>query len=243
LDAACRQPLLIGHRAVLTAAIGMVQESHRHGALLKGHLERAKCHNRSCLLIHGPADKQHGHIEPALTRGYVSDVACPLLIRPSRDKLPSQGVRHHKSRRGHCGSFPGPASADAPNIMEPHQFGDSMTAHPEPLSLQILVNPRTAVPASRSLITGRNVHHQALVLLCAHTHRALIPGIEPTTGNVEHPTQYPHGIVRLLRLNESISHDDSLAKKATALFKMSRSMRYYSTSRRTTFSSSVARKL
>src|SRR5712692_1535014 len=105
------------------------------------------------------------------------------------------------------------------------------------------MNPGTSIPAPRGLITGPNVRHQALILLCAPTHWALAPGIETTPGDVEHPTQDSHRIDRLLRLDEAISHPDSLAKKATAFFKMSRSMRTCSSSRRTTFSSSVARKL
>src|SRR5713226_4597736 len=77
------------------------------------------------------------------------------------------------------------------------------------------MNPGTSIPAPRGLITGPNVRHQALILLCAPTHRALAPGIEPTPGNVEHPTQDSHRIDRLLRLDEAISHPDALAKKAT----------------------------
>src|SRR5688572_18526380 len=53
------------------------------------------------------------------------------------------------------------------------------------------MNPWTALPAPRGLITGPNLRHQALILLCAPTHRALTPSIEPTPGDVEHPTQYP----------------------------------------------------
>src|SRR5262249_20805458 len=172
----------------------------------------------------------------------IGDIARPLLIRPGRGKLSPQDVRRGDLRGCPRMCSPGPAAADTAEIMEPHQSRDSMTAHPEPVSLQILVNPRTAVPASRGLIAGTNVRHEPLILLRASARRSPAPRIKATPGHTEQLTQDPHGIVRLLRLDEAISHDDSLAKKATAFFKMSRSIRNCSTSRRKTFSSSVARK-
>src|SRR5712692_4518339 len=45
-DSAADQPLLIRHRPILTASIRMMEESDRHGALLKSHLERAECQGR-----------------------------------------------------------------------------------------------------------------------------------------------------------------------------------------------------
>src|SRR6185503_8625783 len=228
----------------------MMQKPHRYGAVLQRHLEGTQRQGRGHLLTHRPANNaarieihQHRDIEPALARGDVGDVARPLLIRPGGHKLSPQGVCRCDLRGCPRAGSPDSAAADTADVMEPHQSRDTMTAHPKPLRLQLLVNPRTAVPASRSLITGPNVRHQALILLCAPTHRAVAPGIEPTPGDVEHSTQYAHRIDRLLRLDKTISHSDSLAKKATAFFKMSRSMRNCSTSRRNTFSSSVARKL
>ena len=125
--------------------------------------------------------------------------------------------------------------------MEPHQSCDTMTAHLNPTSLQILVNPWTPVPAARGLITGTNVREEPLILLRAYPERTTAPGVITTAGDREHATQDLHRIGRLLCLDEAIPHPDSLAKKATAFFKMSRSMR--SSSRRKIFSSSVARKL
>src|SRR5262249_16606153 len=158
-------------------------------------------------------------------------------------KLPPQEVRRCDLRGRPCAGSADPATADTADVMEPHQSCDAMTAHSEPLCLQILVNPRTTIPASRGLITGTNVRHESLILPRTDARRASAPRIKGAPGHPEHLTQDPHGIVRLLRLNEAISHDDSLAKKATAFFKMSRSMRTCSSARRKTFSSSVARKL
>src|SRR5437016_10064832 len=49
-----------------------------------------------------------------------------------------------------------------------------------------------------------------------------------------------HRIVRLLRLAEAKPHSDPLAKKMTAFFRMPRLCHMRSTSRRRTFSSSIA---
>src|SRR5262252_10382545 len=68
------------------------------------------------------------------------------------------------------------------------------------------------------------------------------PRVKPTARDVQHPTQHLHGMGGLLHLDEPISQVDSLAKKAIAFFKMSRSCRTWSSSRRTALSSSVARK-
>gem|GEM_PF-2636081 len=68
------------------------------------------------------------------------------------------------------------------------------------------------------------------------------PGIQSTAGHLQHPTQDLHRIRGLLRLDTPIPQDYSLAKKVTALFRMSRSCRNHSTSRRRALTSSVARK-
>ncbi len=160
------QPLLIARRHILAPAIGMMQEPHRHGALLPRHLEGPQRQGRGHLIPHRPADNaarieihQHRDIEPAVARGDVGDVTRPLLVRPGRSKLSPQGIRRSDLRGCPCPGSPDPAAADTSDSMKSHQSGDAMTAHPDPLGLQILVNPRTAVPASRRLITGTNLRH------------------------------------------------------------------------------------
>lgn len=92
----------------------MVQEPHRHGALLQRHLERVEHQSRAHLLIRGPADKaarieiyQHGHIELAQVCGQIGDVACPLLIRTGCRECALQGVGGHDFRGSASGSCPG----------------------------------------------------------------------------------------------------------------------------------------
>ena len=118
----------------------------------------------------------------------------------------------------------------------------AMSSHPQPLGPQVLMNPRTAIPILGGLITGPNVGDQQLVLTRPPALRAAPPRVKAAPCDLEHPTQESDWIVRLLRLDLPIPHDDSLAKKAIAFFKMSRSCRSCSTSRRKTLSSSVARK-
>jgi hypothetical protein len=88
-------------------------------------------------------------------------------------------------------------------------------------------------------MTELDLGEEVLILLGPTIHRPVAPRIESTAGHGHHAAQYLNRILRLLRLDEAISHADSLAKKAAAFFRMSRSMRNRSTSRRSACTSSV----
>src|SRR4029077_11626395 len=133
--------------------------------------------------------------------------------------------------------------SDTAEPMQPHEPSYAMAADPKSVGPQVLMNPRTPIATARRLVAGPNMREEPLILLRACTERTTAPGVIAAPGHREHATQDLHGIRGLLRLNEAIPHPDSLAKKATAFFRMSRSMRSCSTSRRKTLSSSVARKL
>ena len=118
-----------------------------------------------------------------------------------------------------------------------------MAADLKPVGPQVLMNPGTPIAASRRLVTGPNMREQPLILLRARTERMTAPGVIAAPSHGEHATEDLHGIRGLLRLNEASPSSRLLGKKTTAFFRMSRSMRSCSTSRRKTLSSSVARKL
>lgn len=136
----------------------MVQEPHRHGALLQRRLERAERQGRAHLLIHGPADKaarieihQHGHIELALACGHIGDVAFPLLIWAGCRECALQGVGGHDSGAALPGHDQAKAAADTSESMKPREPGYAMGAESKPVGAQIMMNPRTPIAASRSV--------------------------------------------------------------------------------------------
>src|SRR5262245_58660869 len=194
-DTACRQLLLIGHRAVLAAAIRMVQDPHWYGALLQCHLERIERQGRGHLLIHSPADitarieiHQHGHIEPALARRHIGDVARPLLIRPGRHECSPQRVGSHDFRGGCSRSFPSPTSTNTAEPLKPHEPGHAMAANPKPVGPQVLINPWTPIAAARRLVTDSNLPERPLILLRARTERTTAPGVIAAASYGEHAT-------------------------------------------------------
>ena len=106
--------------------------------------------------------------------------------------------------------------------MGPHQPRDAMAADVDPVGAQLVVNPRTAIPSVSGAIAGADMGEQPQVLTTPSRRALPTPGIQSTAGDVQHATHDRDGIVSLLRLNEPIPQGDSLAKKATAFFRMSR---------------------
>jgi len=86
---------------------------------------------------------------------------------------------------------PGATATDTAQALQSHQSRDAMTAHPDPTSLQILMDPRTPIPAACCLIAGPNLRHQPLILLRAYPERTTAPRVESTAGHPEDPTGLP----------------------------------------------------
>src|SRR5690348_12236710 len=83
-----------------------------------------------------------------------------------------------------------------------------------------------------------DLHRQPLIALRPRGRRPLLPGIEARPGDPEHLAQRGYGEAGLLRRDEAELHSLSLAKKAVAFFRMSRSIRRRLFSRRSCASSS-----
>ena len=184
---------------------------------------------------------QHGEIQPAFAgvASHVRDVAHPFVIRAHGRDVPLQVVGGHPLWRAR----PWPpilATVDAPQPVQPHQPGHVMSADANPSGLEFPMQTRTPIPSSKFLITRAQVCPQPVIRSIAGTLGVPTPGIEPTASDGPDPTPHLDRILRLLRLNEAIPQADSLAKKAAALFRMSRSIRSRSTSRRNCLSSSAA---
>jgi hypothetical protein len=106
-----------------------------------------------------------------------------------------------------------------------------MSTEPKSLLPEIPVNPGAPITAVRGLVSSLNLGEEHLILLAPSADRPLTPGIESTPRDRHHSTHQHNRLTCLLRLDEGISHRDSLAKKAAAFFRISHSIRSRSTSR------------
>src|SRR6266700_6262069 len=111
-------------------------------------------------------------------------------------------------------------------------------AHPVPAIPELGVHPRAAIALAALGVDRLNLDPEPLILLGAGCCRPRVPRVEAGTGHLQGPAQHPHGIGGLLHRDEGESHSLSLAKKAVAFFKMSRSIRTVRSSRRKRPSSS-----
>src|SRR5215831_9767875 len=227
----------------------MMQQPRGPATVLEGHLQGLARQGRGHPLVHRPPHDpsrvqihEDRHVQPALAGGHVRDITRPFLVRGARRKDTLQLIGGHKFRRHDPGGAPPASPTAAADAMEAHQPGHAMAADPDPVGPQVLMNPRTAIPTVRCPIAGPDMGEEPRILALPPRLAAPTPGIKPTAGDLQHPTQDLHRIRDLLRFDEAIPQDDSLAKKAIAFFKMSRSCRTWSSSRRTALSSSVARK-
>src|SRR6202022_1034477 len=128
---------------------------------------------------------------------------------------------------------PSPGGAFPP----PHPLGKSFPADLLPSRLQVLVDSRTTVTAFACLMRSADLQLEPTVVSRASGFRSKAPRIESGPGDLEDSTHRCYRKVRLLRLDERESHSFSLAKKAVAFFKISRSIRRVRTSRRSCASS------
>src|SRR5215469_5393027 len=226
----------------------MVQQSGRPSAVLEGHLQGLPREGRAHPLVHRPTDNapriqihKHGQVQPALAGGHVRDIARPFLVRGARREDALQVVGSGQLRRNAAGPAPSPPTHTV-EVMLAHQARHPMAPDADALGPEVLIDPRTTIPTVRRPIAGPDMREQPGILALPRRLAAPTPGVKPTARHLQDPTQDLHWIRGLLRLDEAIPHDDSLANKAIAFFRMSRSCRTWSSSRRTALSSSVARK-
>src|SRR5207237_10472498 len=119
-----------------------------------------------------------------------------------------------------------------------HQPGDALAPDVLTAGAQLRVHAWAAVPSPTLSMDGGDLHGQPLIDVGPRRRRPRLPRIAPRPGDPEHLAQRRHGEAGLLRRDEGELHSLSLAKKAVAFFRMSRSIRRRLFSRRSCVSSS-----
>ena len=224
--------LVVGTR-IGTPLVGMVEEPRCRPTTLQCHLERRDDEMPVVDGTQGPADEEPGvEIEDrrqvacaAATDHDLRRVSHPPLIRRVGDKLLRKHVggdrlvvlAHRRLRE------PLPHASLEP--LGPHEPDDAFAADQCARVDQILVDPRTAVPAPTRLM-GRADHDPQLpVSLRVRRLGPPTPRIEPTRRDLKGTTQDPNREGRLLCANEREPYAFSFTKKAAAFFRISRSVR------------------
>jgi hypothetical protein len=117
-----------------------------------------------------------------------------------------------------------------------HASGNAISAH---FPASVIQGSGDLWATGTSLTGGKQALDfsiQASSFLSSRTHRTPLPGVETTARHLQDTTQHGDRVNRLLRVDEVVPHRDSLAKKAAAFFKMSRSCVTRFNSRRPGFS-------
>src|SRR5271168_4789079 len=121
----------------------------------------------------------------------------------------------------------GAAKAPAHTRAQPrrsHQARHTLARDPLPALAQLRMHPRTAVAAVALGVDRGHLQPQALVLTPTLRRRPFAPGVVARARDLQHPAQQRHRVPGLLRRDQRESHWFSLAKKAVAFFRISRSI-------------------
>src|SRR6185295_6426212 len=111
-------------------------------------------------------------------------------------------------------------------------------SHVDAASGQLAVNPRTAIGLEMAAVDAFDLEAEPPILSPPRGLSPMPPRIETATRHLQDRAKNSHGKERLLRGDERKPHSFSLAKKAAAFFRMSRSICSRRLSRRSRTSSS-----
>src|SRR6185437_4738638 len=244
-----QQPLVVV-TGVLAATIRVRQQTFTRQATCYRHLQGIHPQTTGNSLTHRPTDALsrvqifHGcQVQPTLSRRDIRDVRHPGLIRCARLKLPIQDILRHRSVMVGVGGTAELPFAFGCNPLLTHEFSHRVLAAILAPCPQFPVHTRTAVAFFDLLMDGLDFDDQRLTPSLAYTGGTPSPGVVAAGGNLQQPTHQSHRPVGAVFVDEAVFHSDSLAKKAVAFFKMSRSIwsRLFSARRRRSSSSRVGR--
>jgi hypothetical protein len=111
-----------------------------------------------------------------------------------------------------------------PDVVVVHQLGDGVDAAGDAFGLQLGVEARAAVAFLDLGMDGTDLHQESITALLLFAGGPRAPGVEARGGNPEGVTQQANGPDVLVLLDEGKDQRTSLAKKAVAFVKMSRSI-------------------
>ena len=230
-DAVAAQLGLVIDRAVLAAAIGMVDQPLGRTPHGESGLQGSDRQPAVQAVADRPADDppreqvdDDGEIDPALPCPHVGDVDAPLLVRAAGSKVLVDDVGGHWPAVLAVGGALEAALLARPEIVVAHQPRGSSPANGEAVVLQLARHPRAAIGAVRQRERRPGVREQHQIGLLPAAGRSILPGKIAARADAEQSAQTGDGECRFRLIDELELHRlPSRAKKAAAFFRMSRS--------------------
>src|SRR5918993_3150297 len=246
-DAVAPQLGLVLDRAILTTAIRMVKQAGCWSSNNEGSSQRGQHQLFVQAIAGGPTHDTPGikvdddrQVQPALSRPDVADVGAPLLVGALGREVLVEEVRRDREGVQAVGGALEAARLPGSEAVLAHQPGRPATTHGEAGVLQLARHAWAAVGPTRERKRRSHMGEQHQVLSLAPRRGAALPGEVAALAHLEDLAQALDGELLFRRIDEPEPHRlPSLAKKAVAFFRMSRSWRSTSFSRRSRFSSAA----
>src|ERR1700712_4031814 len=186
---------LILHRTILTAAVGVMDQSSHRAADRQSF---AKCRYRQISMqaitrgpSHDPSREQvndNGKIKPALPGPDIGNVRSPLLVRPGCCEVLLQKIgRDRPAVLAVRGSFE-PALLTSHELILPHQPGRPAAADRQAVVLKLPGHARASISAVRQRERGTDMGQQHHILLLMITGGSSFPGKIATLADAEDAT-------------------------------------------------------
>ncbi len=222
---------MILRTGILTAAIRVMEQPWLGVTLpngpLQGLRDSARRHGGRTGPAHDFAGKQLHHnreIQPPFLGPEGGDITAPHSIRRRDRKLPVEYIRGKGQGMAAIRRLRTPPCARGLQIRLAHQGPCPIATDRMPSLLQGLTQSARALAATRGPMELLNLKNQRWICLrpaSSTLHKPIIP----TGTHLEDGTAQPDRIRLPFTVNEGISQMLWVAKKAVAVFKMSRSIR------------------
>src|SRR5690349_3789425 len=231
LDAMLGELRSVGGARILAAAIGVVKLGCL--AMSQSHAQSPQGQLRAQMVPQSPTDDpartevENGRqIQPTLLGFQVGQVSNPDLVQLRYREVTVQRVGGHRQGRVR----PSRRDLEATAARKPlkallaHQAGHAMAACHETLGLQLLSHSRASIRATPLLMGLLNGDFQSDFFLRPLRGLSTPPRVVAAPGDLQQLAHHPHRKVCLLRFDQLKGYELSLAKKAAAFFRKSRSI-------------------
>src|SRR5690349_8042909 len=245
LDAVYRQQLLILVAGVLAAAIRVMQQTLRRMAVLQRHLQGVQHDAAFEPFAERPANHaareqidDYRQVQPTLQGPQIGNVCDPAPVGGGHGKLPVQQILlNRQAMPGISGGAEATVSA-RPQSCSSHQPRHPLAPGALAAHAQLEVDSRATVAAAILPVNRCDFEPQPLIFLGMMGGRPFTPSVVSRPRDFECPAHQCYWVTGLLPCDNSESHSLSLAKKAVAFFRISRSIRSRRFSRRSSTNSS-----
>src|SRR5712691_2464155 len=246
-DAVCDEPLSVRLSGILAPLVGVVNQSWRRPSLRKRHGELVSDEFPIDVAAHGPAHHlareqihQDRQIQPPRLGRNKRDIPHPDAIGSADAEGAVEQVIRDRVTVTRLRGHPKAARAAGFNPRLPPQPRHPMAPADDATRLQRAPGLHRPIRFATFAVYALDSNEQRPVFAHAPALRARFPRVETAAAYPQQATQAAHRMLSSLRFDKHVSQLDSLAKKAAAFFKMSRSSRSRSFSRFSRVSSSAS---